>query len=173
MLVNPPRETVREFFAKSIILDQQVLRPLSHIKGNWDVTWDDDAQRYMPEEDSYAKQLNIIIDEIADTAVSASYHENEDAVVNHLASRTGSTLTKIRGRWQTDDYRGLLEQGGFDDIDQGDLLTAAIGRVTAAITRGQRHFDEMEEGHRIMLGHVLTIILYHRSNYEPDDWRDT
>lgn len=172
MLVTPPREAVREFFSNSIILDQQVLRPLSHIKGAWDVTWDHEAQRYMPEEGSFAKLLNIIIDEIADTAVSVSYHENEDAVVSHLASKSGSTLAKIRGRWQTNDYRGLLEQGGFDDVDQGDLLTAAIGRVAAAIMRGQRHFDEMEEGHRIMLGHVLTIILYHRSNYEPDDWSD-
>lgn len=169
---NPPRETVRKFFARSELIDHDVLRPLAHAKGNWEVSWDAHTQRYEHEEDSFAKYLNLLIDDIAETAVSPRYHDNEDVVAGYLASRPGSKIEKKGGRWIGGDYGWILEQGGFDDIDQGELLTSAIGRVTAALERGQMTYDEMEQGHRLMLADVLTIILYHRSNYEPDDWSD-
>lgn len=170
--MNPPHETVRKFFARSDFLDHDVLRPLAHVKGNWDVSWDHETQRYEHEKDSFAKHLNIMIDDIADTAISARYHDNEDVVANFLASKPGSNITKKGGRWIGGEYGWILEQGGFDDIDQGELLTSAIGRVATAIERGQMSYDDMEQGHRLMLGDVLTIILYHRSNYEVDNWSD-
>ena len=45
---------VRDFFAWSIILDHEVLKPLAHIKGNWDISWDEEARLYIPEDDSFA-----------------------------------------------------------------------------------------------------------------------
>ena len=169
---NPLRDKVREFFAWSDVLDYEVLRPLSHVKGNWEISWNHESSRYDHEDDSFAKYLNILIDDIADTAISEDYHDNEDVVANYLASKPGSTIVKKDGRWTGGDYGWILEQGGFDDIDQSELLTSAIGRVAAAIDRGQTTYDAMEQGHRRMLGDVLTIILYHRSNYEPDEWSD-
>lgn len=169
---QPTREEVRAFFAWSDLLDHDVTRPLAHAKGAWELTWDDEAGRYEHEEDSFARYVNAMIDDIADTAISQRYHDNEDVVANYVASKPGSKLVKIGGRWIGAEYGWILEQGGFDDIDQGELLTAAVGRVAAAIDRGQTHYDQMEQGHRLMLGDVLTIILYHRSNYEPDGWSD-
>ena len=58
----------------------------------------------------------------------------------------------------------MLEQGGFNDIDEKNLVLSACGRVKAAIDRGQLHFDDMEKFHRKMLADVLAIILYHRDN---------
>jgi hypothetical protein len=169
---NPSRQAVRDFFAHSLVLDHDVLRPLAHVKGNWETTWDDTTLRYEHEEDSFAKHLNALVDDIADTAVSTRYHDNEDVVANYVAVRPQSGIVKKDGRWIGASYGWILEQGGFDDIDQGELLTSAIGRVAAAIERKQLHYDEMEKGHRLMLGDILTIILYHRSNYEPDEWSD-
>lgn len=171
-LANPSRQAVRDFFAWSLVLDEDVLRPLAHVKGNWEITWDHDTRRYEHEQDSFAKQLNIMVDDIADTAVSPRYHDNEDVIANYLAGRPQSGIVKKDGRWTGASYGWILEQGGFSDIDQSELLTSAIGRVAAAIDRGQLHYDDMEQGHRLMLGDILTIILYHRSNYEPDDWSD-
>ncbi len=63
-----------------------------------------------------------------------------------------------------DSYTVILEQGGFDDEDQQNLILAAAGRIIAAINYNQLHFDDMEKGHRNMLAEVLAIILYHRYN---------
>lgn len=169
---NPDRETVREFFAWSDLLDREVLKPLAHIKGGWELWWCRETRRYEHEEDSFAKQLSILIDDIADTAISPRYHDNEDVVANFLASKPGSKISKVNGKWTGAPYGWILEQGGFDDIDQGELLTSAIGRVAVAIELGQMTYDEMEDGHRLMLGDLLTIILYHRCNAQPDDWSD-
>lgn len=169
---NPDRDTVRRFFAQSELIDHDVLRPLSHIKGNWEVSWDDHMQRYAHEDDNFAKHLNVLIDDIANTAISDRYHDNEDVVANYLAAKPGSRIQKKGGRWIGASYGWILEQGGFDDIDQGELLTSAIGRVAAALQFGQMTYDDMEQGHRLMLADILTIMLYHRSDYEPDDWSD-
>ena len=169
---QPTREAVRAFFSRSDVFDHDVTRPLAHVKGGWELTWDDETCRYEHEEDSFAKYVNAMVDDIADTAISPQYHDNEDVVADYVASKPKSGLFKKDGRWVGAEYGFILEQGGFDDIDQGELLTSAIGRVAAAMAFGQTHYDQMEQGHRLMLGDILTIILFHRSNCEPDDWSD-
>jgi len=72
-------------------------------------------------------------------------------------------IVKVKGRWIGADYASILEQGGFGDIDQQDLVAAVAGRIHAAIRFGQHHFDDMERSHRDMLAAVLTIIFYHRT----------
>jgi hypothetical protein len=158
---DPTPDDRREFFAWSDSLDRAVLRPLSNIKLNWELMWDHDEKRYQPEEGSFAGDLNALIDCISAAPRPDRYHDNEDVVANYLASQPGSTLRKEGGRWKGDDYFSILERGGFRDIDQRQLRLAAVGRVCAAIEHGQRHFDEMEEGHREMLAIIMTIILYH------------
>jgi len=56
----------------------------------------------------------------------------------------------------------ILEQGGFHDINETELVQAATGRIQTALDLGQLHFDEMEDSHRKILAGVLCIILYHR-----------
>jgi len=68
-----------------------------------------------------------------------------------------------------DDYWSIIEQGGFVDLDEKDLVELAAGRIRAAIDRGQGHFDEMEESHRSILARVLSVIGYHRDT--PDTFR--
>jgi hypothetical protein len=77
-------------------------------------------------------------------------------------------IYKEGNRW-VGDYRSIIEQGGFDDLDEKDLVEAAAGRIRAAIDRGQGHFEQMEESHRTILARVLSAILYHRD--APDTWR--
>jgi len=155
----------KEFFRDSELLDYMVLRPLDHIRPNWELTWNEDEERYELEDESYAKLLNQLIDDIASCAPPAKYHENEDRVAETMLHKTGWDIRKINRRWKGADYFSILEQGGWNDLNQQDLLLAATGRVQAAIDRGQMLFDDMEEGHRYMLGAVLSIILYHRENY--------
>lgn len=49
---------VSDFFKNSSLLDHMVLRPLSHIKPNWELTWS--GNEYEPEEDSFASLLNTL-----------------------------------------------------------------------------------------------------------------
>lgn len=161
---------MKAFFANSDgILDHQVLRPLSHIAANWEISWDDNAQSYESEDDSYASALNQMIEDIADTAPPAKYHDSEDRLAEYVVARLRWSIRKVGGGWVGADYDAILEQGGFQDIDQADLTLAATGRIHAALTRGQKHFDDMEESHRRMLGAVLTIILYHRGPELPQE----
>jgi len=141
----------------------EVLRPLSHIMAYWELTWDPAKGKYSEEECSYASLLNQLIDEIDTTAPPAKYHDNEDRLAEHVIEHLKWPITKAGNRWIGGDYVSIIEQGGFHDLNEMDLIVAVAGRIQAAIDRGQLHYDDMEEGHRIMLGAVLSIILYHRT----------
>ena len=41
---------IRSFFAWSDRLDHDVLRPLSHVRANWELWWDATSQRYETED---------------------------------------------------------------------------------------------------------------------------
>ena len=99
------------------------------------------------------------------------YHDHEDRLGEFVKDRLKWPVRKVGNRWVRDDYgilRGddyiaLLEQGGFDDEAEAQLVLAAAGRIKAALDQGQNHFDAMEESHQRMLAGVLSVILYHRS----------
>jgi hypothetical protein len=156
------QKAVRDFFYRSGAIDYSVLRPLSHIRFNWDVMWDRDLERYKPEEDSFSDDLNELIEQIANLNPPAKYHDNEDRLAEFVRERLSWKIRKEGRRWVGADYQFIFEQGGFDDHDMSNLLLAATGRVHAAISRGQRHFDDMGDSHQNMLAAVLSIILYHR-----------
>jgi hypothetical protein len=165
-----PQEAVRDFFAWSDRLDHDVLRPLSHIRSNWEIRWDHDGQRYFTEDDSFAQELNETIERIAKTDPPTRYHDNEDRLAEFARDRLKWKIRKFGNRWANEsgkpwaiaDYAAALEQGGFSDIDAQHLFYTASGRVHAAIRRDQKHFDQMEDTHREMLGEILAIIIYHR-----------
>jgi hypothetical protein len=160
-------EAVRKFFAWSDTLDHRVLRPLSHIHANWEVTWDHGAERYEHEHDSFAEKLNLLIEELANTQPPLRYHDNEDRLAQYVVAKLNWNIQKQGNRWVGADYDFILEQGGHNDIDQQDLILAAAGRIHAALARGQMHIDQMEESHARMLCAVLSIILYHRTGNPP------
>jgi hypothetical protein len=151
------------FFYNSGDLDVMVLRPLSHIKGNWELTWDNATKLYAIEEGSFAEELNSLIKEIEETLPPTKYHDNEDILVEYVRTNLNWQVSKVNNRWVGNDYESMLEQGGFGDVDEKNLILAAAGRLRTAINLGQLHFDDMEEGHKKMFAAVLSIILYHRS----------
>jgi len=135
------------------------LRPLSHIAPNWELRWD--GRVYKCEPNSFAEDLNLLIEAIAKTARPPNYHDFEDAIAKLQAAHW--PIQKIQGRWIGADYRSILEQGAFGDIGQKNLLNALVGRVHAALDQDdQDHFDKMEEGHLVMLAGIMSIILYHK-----------
>ena len=154
----------KEFLKNADFLDRFVLRPLDHIRGNWELTWDEDADEYLKEEGSFSELLNRLMDELEDKSPPSKYHDNEDRLAEYVIKHLGMKIKKVGKRWIGVDYQVILEQGGFHDIDQEDLVMAAAGRIKAAIKRGQFHFDDMEESHRKILAGVLSAILYHRMN---------
>ncbi|WP_433896370.1 hypothetical protein [Sphingobacterium mizutaii] len=155
---------IEDFFCKSALLDSFVLRPLSHIRSNWDLYWDVDKKRYKIEEDSFAKEFNDLITELETISPAGNYHEYEDKLAEYVASRLNWGVEKNGNRWTKADYESILEQGGFFDVNEKNLLKAASGRINKAIEYGQNSFDEMEMGHLKILSALLTIILYHRDN---------
>ena len=156
---------MKSFFEPSIVFDHQVVRPLSHILPNWELTWDDTTGKYVEEEDSYAKLLNVLISELDSTIPPSKYHDNEDRLAEYVKKSLNWKIYKKGNRWLGMDYFSILEQGGFQDIDQNELLLAAAGRIKAAKDSGQFNFDDMEKSHREMLAAVITIILYHRTEF--------
>ncbi len=163
--------TVWKFFGWSDFLDHEVLRPLSHIRANWELKWDHSTGQYAPEDGSYAQLLNELVDEIELCDPPRRYHDNEDRLGEFVQRRLNWGVYKEGNRWLNregkvltpPDYISLLEQGGFEDLDQEELVLAAAGRIRAAVSRGQLHFDDMERSHQVMLAGVLAVILYHQS----------
>ena len=149
------------FFANSEDFDLMVLRPLSHIDLCWELIWDDDANAYV-EDREFGMLVNQLMAELGETDPPAKYHDNEDALAEYVKQNFNWGIKKVNGRW-AGDYASVLEQGGFSDINQSELVHAAAGRIASARTFGQNHFDEMEPGHQKMLASVISIIVYHRS----------
>jgi len=157
-------DNVKSFFKQSDSLAYLVTRQLSHIKCNWELIWDHEKQDYAPEEDSYAELLNQLIEGLNSVNTPSRYHENEDCLAEYVISDLKWSIKKVGGRWVTEDYAAILEQGGFNDVNEENLILAAAGRIKAAINRKQLNSDEMESSHQKMLGNVLACILYHRTD---------
>jgi hypothetical protein len=162
---------VKVFFARSEWLDREVLRPLSHILPYWETSWDEVEEKYCEEQGSYTALLNSLIGELAAANPPARYHDNEDRLARYVVENLKWPIRKEGNRWAGADYSFILQQGGFVGLNERDLVAAAAGRIHAAITRGQLHYDDMEDSHRRMLAAVLSVILYLRS--PPEENRDT
>jgi hypothetical protein len=152
----------KKFFWQSESLDYLALRPLSHIKGNWELTWDSEEGKYEPEKDSYAEMLNQLIEELGQVNPPKKYHDNEDCLAEYVITNLHWKIKKLDSRWVGEDYTNILTQGGFDDIDEKNLVLAAAGIIKAAMDRKQYHFNDMEESHQKMLAAVIAVIIYHR-----------
>jgi Methylase-associated X1 len=129
---------------------------------DWETCWNDEARRYQPEPFSFAADLNQVIECMATSPRPPKYHTNEDVLVEGILHELKWPIQKKGNQWTGADYASMLEQGGFRDLDQKNLIAAATGRVHAALDYGQLHFDEMHTRHRHMLTALLTIIIYHR-----------
>ena len=160
---------MKSFFRRSICFDELALRPLSHICGNWELLWDFENDRRKVEEDSFAGLVNALIDELESTCPPPAYHDSEDRLAEIVLKELKWPIRKVGQRWIGADYASILAQGGFEDIDQKELVLAASGRIQAARARNQLHFDDMEDSHRRMLAAVITVILYHRANLDEDE----
>lgn len=156
-------QRVLNFFRLSDVFDHMVTRQLSHIKSNWELTWDREHEKFESEEDSYADIINELILEISNIEPPKVYHDNEDQLAEYCRDSLNWKILKDGKRWKGMEYVSILEQGGFDDVQQRNLCLSVSGRLRAAIIRGQLNFDDMEESHQRILADVIAIILYHRS----------
>lgn len=154
---------IHNFFANSDNILYFVLKPLEHIRSNWDVFWDHDNECYQEEDDSFATELNQLINEIAAIEAPNNYHKHEDRVARYLQSENWMYIWKKGRFWRGSEYKIILEQGSFKDFNQEELILSAAGRVKAAINRQQFHLDEMECSHKYMLCAILSIVLYQRT----------
>jgi len=165
---------VRHFFEASDFTDHEVLRPLSHIRPNWELAIDSTTGIYVDEEGSFAWLLSHLIDELTLAVPPSRYHDTEDRLGEHVQKSLNWNIRKHCGIWvnadgvrlNPSDYLALLEQGAYKKDGDADLVEAASGRVWAAILRGQICFDEMERSHQVILAGVLAAILYHREPHE-------
>jgi hypothetical protein len=168
------KQRILDFFAASDVLAYEVLKPLSHMRGNWDPYVDSMTEMYEDEENSFAWLFNQLIHQISQASPPAKYHDSEDRLAEHVQQSLNWGIKKFGNGWLSqsggrltpNDYLATLEQGGFKIEGVNDLLDAAAGRISAAIQHGHRHFDEMERGHQIILAGVLAAILYHWAPYE-------
>ncbi|WP_145961325.1 hypothetical protein [Salinisphaera sp. LB1] len=166
--------SVIEFFKPSAYLEYEILRPLSFIRSNWELQIDPETGRYLDEPDSFAWPLNHLVDRLATISPPLVYHDIEDVLAEHVQKNSNWNIRKKGGSWLSEagsrltpsDYLAALEQGGFAADGRRTLLLAASGRIYTAMRYGHEHFDDMERGHRVILGGVLATILYHWEIYE-------
>jgi hypothetical protein len=153
---------MKSFFENSDFLDLMVLRPLSHIRPDWELSWYSASEEYKPESDSFAYELNMLIEEMGECCIPDNYHDNEDIVVKRTRDFENSGIYKQGRIWIGRSYQILLQDGGFYDESARNLVLAAAGRVEVARRFGQDHFDDMEEAHQRKLAIIMALILYHR-----------
>lgn len=153
------------FFADSEWIDHMVLRPLSHIWPNWELSWDAGNQSYIVEDDSVAETLNALIEELRQSNPPSKYHDNEDRLAEFVRDHMHWPVQKVGNHWVGKDYAAIIEQGGFGDVNEANLVLAAAGRIRVAQRRNQHHFDDMEQSHQRMLATVLSVILYLRGEH--------
>ncbi len=153
---------IREFLSNSEELDIFVTKQLSHIVPNWELIWDEENDKYLEEEDSFAMLLNKLIGDLEETEILEDYHEKEDIVARYVNAFLNWDIVKNGKRWEGAEYRSILNQGGFHDDNQKNLKLCAVGRMRTAMHFGQFGFDNMENGHKKILGDILATILYHR-----------
>jgi hypothetical protein len=162
------------FFARSDWLDYAVLRRLSHVAGNWELTYDGDF--YKPEDDSLADHLNVLIEEIGKTFPPKNYHHYENILASqHYDTKSGGViLSKSKRIWLNSATKKpipkeqlgfYIEQGAIGNSDVPELVIAAAGRIATAMKHGVEHFDDLDSGHMSMLAEIMTIILFVRSDY--------
>ncbi|WP_024617024.1 hypothetical protein [Pseudomonas kilonensis] len=150
---------IKDFFAQSEKLDYAVLRPLSHLNLCWELIWD--GEDYVDEEGTFSGVLIRLIDRMATVTPPNNYHDNEDILAQSVIASLGWKIEKIGKRWEGADYVSILEQGSIgDSVNQSELFLATVGRIVAAIKHGQYRFDDMEEGHQIVLAAALSILVF-------------
>ena len=153
---------VERFFYESEELDYLVLKPLSHLNPNWELSYDGNEISYRHEDNSFAKLLDELILELNNVVSYGDYHDNEDSLAEYVQKYLNWNIKKIGKFWQGADYLSILEQGGFHDKHEQHLILASAGRIRIAINYNQLTFDDMEKAHKKILANVLSIILYHR-----------
>ncbi|MGL1957882.1 MAG: hypothetical protein OCD00_11275 [Colwellia sp.] len=151
-----------DFFDRSDFLDYEVLRPLSHIRGNWELCVGSGEYHFEDEEGSFAKELSELIDELDSTEIPLRYHDNEDTLAEYVRDKFNTEIKKVGNRWVGQEYQIILQDAGFFDFNEKNLVQSAKGRIVAATKFGQNHYDDMEDGHRKILAIILALILYHR-----------
>lgn len=160
--------TYAEFLGNSDWLDHETTHKLDHIFPNWELTWDFERERYVEEPDSFAALVNALIDELEAIGTTLSYHQNEDALAEYVRDVLHEPVTKQGNRWlldgSADRYDELLERGGLGDVGQRMLVAAIAGRIQAAISHGQNHFEEMEQRHQRILAWAITSVLFYRAD---------
>lgn len=145
-------QDVIDFFKARDFMEHEVFRPLSHIRGNWELIADQNTGRYMDEDGSFAWLFNHHTDRLAAANSPAKYHDSEDRLGEHVQQGLNWNIREKRGvrvnvkgnTLQPSDYLAILEQGGFKTGSDNDLVEAAAGLVRAAINHGQKHFYGME-----------------------------
>lgn len=150
------------FFSNSNELDFSVLKPLSHIHLEWELTWDPLKNKYKEEDNSFSKLLNELIFELDQAALQRNYHDNEDVIAKYVMQNLKWNIRKVKTRWTGAEYVSIMEQGSFSDSNEKNLILSAVGRIHASIVLKQNHFDDMELSHRRILAKIISIILYHR-----------
>ena len=166
-------QAVISFFSHSELLAHEVLRPISHVRENWEL-FPGKTEPYEVEQDSFSSELNTLIKEISVTTPPKNYHKFENNVASYMtAIRDGEYELKNGIWWDHNSGKKLnietlefvLEQGSSGWVAAPELVSAAAGRVKAALHYGQQHYDAMEPGHRKMLAILLTIILFRHSDH--------
>lgn len=153
---------MRDFFENSDFLDIMVLKPLSHIRPDWELSWYGSIDEYKPSVDSFAYELQQLIYEIEACVAPDDYHLHEDIVIKSTPQEFNEEVYKQGRLWIGQSYQILLQNGGLFDDDAKNLVMATAGRIAVAKRHGQLHFDQMDFSHQKILAIIMALVLYHR-----------
>jgi len=145
---------IRIFFEPSSFIEHEVLRPLSHIRGNWDLYIDKESGRYLEEEDSFAALFNALIDELAVTQPPLRYHDNEDCLGEYVQRHLNWNIKKSGRVWinqdgsrlHPSDYLSLLEQGAFNKEGINNLVLVPCNIIYFVFMENMIYWRQSNKG---------------------------
>lgn len=136
-----------------------------HIRGNWELQWNYEKLEFLEEEDSFAKDLNQLLRDIADYELPCNYryHASEDIIARLVKKHLHWNIYRDRrGCWHGAEYIWIIEQGTLYDIDQQEILKAT----------GMIKYLQSEEELALILAHEIGHLEFHHSVREltPADY---
>jgi len=151
--------------------DEHVTKPLEHIAGHWELSWDIDNNQFEEEAGSFSPLINQLINELARTPAHKEYHKFVDAdlaaskyAANEIALQNKKWIDSRTRKPLTPESIGYFLEQTANGWSLRNIILSIASRIRAAQKAGVKNWDELDDGHKDMLAQLIVVVLYMRSS---------
>jgi len=151
---------IKKFFYKSEKLAGAALLPLDHIYENWELRWNDAAEEFIEEEDSFSPQINGIIRDCVKLGFPDTKFSSLEEVSKFLNRKLDWPLESDSLAKST----FLRKDAEIFLLTEADLYESVAVLIEFSILTTVYHFDELDEYLTEILGSIISALLYLRDD---------